>query len=247
MSDLVIGDIGLLVTESEGDVCEAWASEGDVTCDTDQFVPGALDTALAVASDVLFHLSGRQFPGICSAVVRPYGQCSCGGGCSSLREIRLGVTPIVEVTEVKVSGEVVDPSSYRVDDSMTLVRLPGDGAVSWPCCPTMDMDSSEEGTFEVSFTYGKRPPSLGVAGAAQLACEIAKSMSDLDCKLPERTTNITRQGVSISLIDPNDFLENGKTGLYLADLFLETVNPHKLSRPPGIMSPDIRTSRRAGT
>lgn len=250
MTDLVIGDIGLLTTqETDSDVCEAWATEGDVTCDTSSFEPGVLDRALLDASDVLFHLSGRQFPGICEAVVRPAGQCSCGGGCSSLREIGLGVTPIVEVTEVKVDGEVLESSAYRVDNQATLVRLRDEdqSRASWPCCPIMDLDSDEEGTFEVSFTYGRRPPSMGVDAAAKLACEIAKSMSGQNCALPERVTNVTRQGVSVSVVAPEDFLDSGRTGIFIVDMFLESVNPHSLRRPPGIMSPDIPSSRRAGT
>ena len=58
--------------------CSVWASVDDVCspCDDYSFPAGLLDDMLAVASDILFELSGRRFPGSCSDIVRPCGQ-SC--------------------------------------------------------------------------------------------------------------------------------------------------------------------------
>lgn len=230
--------------------CSVWATEDDVSCDPDDFSGTVLEDSLAMATDVLFMLSGRQFPGSCQDTVRPVHDCCSRKRCGGVSEISLGVSPITSIVSVKVDGETLDSDRYRIDDFATLVRLPDadGGSASWPCCQDMELDSSEEDTFEVTFTYGTFPPQMGVVAAAQLGCEIAKAQTaGMDCNLPQRTQNVTRQGVSISLIDPNDFLENGMTGLYLCDLFLQSYNPHKLSRPPGIMSPDIPSSRRVGT
>jgi hypothetical protein len=47
------------------------------------------------------------------------------------------------------------------------------------------------------------------------------------CKLPQRVTNISRQGMSMTLLDPQDFLQDGRTGLYEVDLALRVFNPHQ--------------------
>src|SRR3990167_2068070 len=58
--------------------CSVWASADDVCepCSGYSFPAGLLDDMLAVASDILFELSGKRFPGSCSDIVRPCGQ-SC--------------------------------------------------------------------------------------------------------------------------------------------------------------------------
>lgn len=241
--------------------CTPWATVNDTVCSADDFDEDVLENALAAATDVLFELSGRQFPGSCRETVRPHHEC-CGfeqpsrivgrtplrRSCGGVSEVSLGITPVTEVEEVKVDGVVLDDSLYRVDNFSTLVRLPEDGSRrSWPCCQDLALDSDQEGTFEVTFLYGRMPPALGVDAAAKLGCEIAKAMSDQECALPERVTNVSRQGISVSVVNPGDFLDDGKTGIYLVDLFLQSYNPNKLARPPGIMSPDIGSSRRVGT
>ena len=70
----------------------------------------------------------------------------------------------------------------------------------------------------------------------------------LRSKLPKRVTNVTRQGLSMVVLDPMDFLDDGKTGVYEVDLFLKAYNPAKLQRRATVMSPDIgRRARRIGT
>lgn len=71
----------------------------------------------------------------------------------------------------------------------------------------------------VDYIYGC-PPSLDVQRAIdELAVQIDLMGSD-DCQLPSRVTSVAREGVSWTVLDPQQFLEGGKTGLYYPDLVI---------------------------
>lgn len=62
-------------------LCDPWLDGSDVAvcCDIDEASdPTVLDGAAAIASEILFQLSLRRFPGICERTVRP---CRTGCGC----------------------------------------------------------------------------------------------------------------------------------------------------------------------
>lgn len=241
-------------------VCALWAEEIDLCspCDSGyNFQADRIDDALALASDLLFELSGRQFPGSCQDRVRPI----CGAcGCLSIRErearafenrVWLGNDPkvylhsaLTQVDEVVIDGEVVDPDNYRIDAHRWLVRTDGE---RWPCNGSL---VNADSYFEVTFTYGVDPPIAGVRAASRLACELALACDPEttgECSLPQRVVSVVREGLSFELIDPQEFLDKGKTGLYEVDLFLATYNPHGHRRPPGVYSPDMQGTRRVGT
>lgn len=248
--------------------CEAWATSDDVCapCTVDT---ADLESWMQVASDLLFELSGQRFPGHCTDTVRPcaqtchddpppryddlgasfswswYGSCGCRSqscGCSTLSELTLSGWPLVSVEEVLIDGAIVDPSEYRVDDWGRLVRLRGteDTVQHWPSCQQLDLPVTEADTFQISFTYGQRPPAAGVAAAASLGCQLALACAGSgDCRLPQRVQSITRQGVSMVLLDPFTFFDDGRTGLYDVDLFLAAYGPTSKKRwPPLVVNPD---------
>lgn len=183
-----------------------------------------------------------------------YGACSCNRsqrcGCTRLSEIRLADV-VSEVTQVRVDGVILDPSLYRVDDWKMLVRLPdADGTnAGWPCCQRLELDATENETFEVTFTHGALPPAPLVQAAMELACQIVLGCEGSDeCKLPQRVTSVTRQGVSFTLLDPQTFLTQGRTGLYSVDLAIATYNPKGIQRRASAISPDVpRPWRRTNT
>lgn len=165
--------------------------------------------------------------------------------------MRLPSEPITSIVEVKVDGEVLDPSLYRIDQYRWLVRLPDpdDRRVGWPCCTRMDLPSTADNTFEVTYTYGTPPPPLGKMAVVELACEFARACAgDEKCRLSPRAISVARQGVSVQLAAITDTLADGRIGLPIGDLFLHTYNPTGKRRQSSVWSPDIDSgTRRVGT
>ena len=65
-----------------------------------------------------------------------------------------------------------------------------------------------------------------------------------ECTLPERVTSVTRQNVSWTLLDNQDFIDELKTGIYTVDLFLKSVNPDKARQRAKVFSVDMIRGRR---
>jgi len=216
-----------------------------------------LDNAITSASDLLYSLSGRKFPGVLEATVRPLPQYRAMGyptqrmpnvywgvcwgiphtHCEAPLAIGLGRAPIVDVVEVLIDGEVYDPINYRIDDQKWLVRT---DCCAWPMC------GCSCDYFSVQFHFGEEPPQLGTDAALILSAEMYRALTPgADCRLPTRLTSITRQGVSMVLVDPMDFMEKGLTGVYQVDMFLQAYNPGKQIKKPTVFSPDVvNTGRR---
>ncbi len=99
---------------------------------------------------------------------------------------------------------------------------------------------------EVTYSYGVDPPTLGKMAARTLAIEFVKLFNnDDDCALPQRITSIARQGVSYTLLDSQDFIQEMRTGLYAVDMFLKSVNPHKAVAKARVFTPDVPRARRS--
>ncbi len=252
--------VALAPLPASAGVCDRWIEEADLGCDLVGVDVDVVDDAIVAASAILYGLSGHRFSGACSTTVRPCpgranrrAPCACRSSvvcaCSSLSQVQLRA-PVVEVTEVRVDGETLDPSAYRVDDERWLVRIDGDG---WPCCQDMGLDADEDGTFEVTYIFGAAPPVAGQRAAASLACELVAAWTpgdEGDCRLPRKVTTITRQGVTMTVLDnPRELFEDGFTGLEEVDLWLGSLRFASQNRPMKFLSPDRRLSRhrRAGT
>lgn len=153
-------------------------------------------------------------------------------GSSSLSRIRLRGKPVQEVHLVRsgYDGSIIPNDAYYVADHAMLVAYKGT-----PWTP---------GNIEVTYTYGQQPPAAGRQAARVFAIELIKSWEGDDCALPDRVTSISRQGVSYTILDNQDFLENFRTGIYVIDLFLKTANPAKALAPARIFSPDMPRARR---
>ncbi len=168
------------------------------------------------------------------------GSC-CSGECA-LPSVLLPA-PVGSVTEVVIDGEVLDPSAYAVEQHRRLVRLDGN---DWPCTqdrrrqsgayanddPPSINDGSRDGTWQVTYSYGRVPDQSGLTAVSRFACEVAKFLCNADdCVLPQRLRTIVREGVSMDFADPLVFLdEGGRVGIYEVDLWLNSVNPGKLAR-----------------
>lgn len=140
-------------TARSGGTCSPWAELGDMPCQTYEADPAQMEQVLQFSSDVLYELTGRQWPGLCLSTIRPQsaepyvGAATWPGngyrpltvvsrglwtGCTCNRSVRTGCSSVpeikladrvVSVTEVKIDGEVVPANEYRVDDHRYLVGL----------------------------------------------------------------------------------------------------------------------------
>lgn len=221
--------------------------------------------AVKVASQMLWAMSGRKFSGIVTvteryvcasrayrlgASARNYSPELVGGdvynipfdefdeyaelttdGMSPSSRLRLRGKPVVKIHSIRDRvGRIIDPANYYLVDHSTIQAKAG---VSWAPC-----------NIEVTYSYGSPPPAAGKAAARILAKEFVKLWNGDDCDLPARVTSITRQGVSYTLLDSQDFIEEMRTGLYVVDLFLKSVNPDKARTKSRVFSPDVPRARR---
>lgn len=230
-----------------------WITEDDLDEPTN---PDAAEAARA-ASMLMFQLSGRKYLGVrevtefyerpatCATLSSVRGRTSrdlCEGSCTVHRRqrLRLRRAPVVTVTQVVVRWEderrIVTPDEYQVVDRKYLRRSVN---ASWSLCSDL----------EVTYTGGTRVPEAGLRAARLLGNQLLKARCDpSNCALPDRITSVTRQGVSFTVLDAQDFLKDGRTGIYEVDLFLKAVNPDNARKRAGVFSPDtIRAGRVTST
>ena len=153
------------------------------------------------------------------------GGCGCSGTVGGRHvRLRLRGAPVRSVEQVKKGDTVLDSSQYKVVNSSQL-QLQGAG---------VDVCG-----LEVTYTYGVTVPVAGRRAARKLASELVAGWSGDECQLPDRVTSVSRQGFSFTVIDPQDFLDEGRTGIYEVDLFLRAANPDKARKPVRVFSPDL--------
>lgn len=100
--------------------------------------------------------------------------------------------------------------------------------------------------IEVTYRYGSVPPMAGRMAARTLAKQFALLWEGSDeCSLPDRVTSISRQGLTYTILDSQDFIADLRTGVYEVDLFLKTANPDRALRKARVFSPDRPRARRS--
>ena len=238
------------------------------TCsDLGLYDPAQIDVHLQVATDILYRLTGAQWRGICEETVRPCcADDICGadgypfmpeivngewynagtiGGCPDACVVRdcaqdiprvdLGRWPVTGVLSVLIDGVLLDPGSYRLHDDRWLWRTDGD---PWPATQDLLADSTEVGTWAVTFEWGNPPPIAAVRYASIFACEMLLACSgSASCKLPRRATSVTRQGVTYDVGAIADLIEKNMVGLPDVDLWVHSVNPNRLMEAPVVLTP----------
>ena len=170
---------------------------------------------------------------------RWYNGCGCKTdcACTSLSEVILPEPG--RVTQVSIGTEVLDPSTYRVDNYTRLVRLDGE---KWPSCQDMASAPGQEGSFAVHFAKGHRPGPSAFLAAGRLAAQFYKACAGDDgCSLPTSVVAMTRQGVSFEM--SVGVFPNNVTGVQEVDAFLRVWNPYKATAPTFIYSPDAPAPR----
>jgi hypothetical protein len=251
--------------------CTPWIDGDDVAacCSVESSSGIEFDQAAITASELLFQLSGRQFPGECGPkTVRPAcDECYCGyqilsrghiigpwdygypfwGLCDMClvacapSRIKLSGYPVREITEVLIDGDVLPDTEYRIWKNRYLTRLED---ARWPIRQNLTLPDTDDGTFSITYTYGADPPAIGVEAAAQLGCELYKECNNQACALPKGTTRVTRQGITIDRLAFTSWAftrdRGWQTGLPLVDAFLNSANKSGLKRRPTFWSPGRR-------
>ena len=175
----------------------------------------------------------RFFEGVWTNVV--CGFCQDGCSCTRVSRVRLPV-PVSSITSVVIDGAVIPASAYQLYDYRDLIRQDGG---EWPRCNNLSAPDGSPGTWSVTAVYGEGVPVLGTLAVGELAVEFAKAIAcDTSCQLPQPVQQLTRQGVSMSFLDPNEVYASGRLGLRLSDLFLSTYNPDGLRAPSRVYSVD---------
>lgn len=160
--------------------------------------------------------------------------CSCG----AVSEVTLPGS-VGRVDSVIIDGAELPKTAYRVDGGSRLVRQ--DGGV-WPACQDMSLPAGEPGTWSVRYFMGDAPTEIDDWAAGVLAYEFLKAMKDdKKCRLPAGTVSVVRNGVSME-IGASTFLD-GSTGIREIDMYIATRNPHRLTQPPRVKSPDSARGR----
>ncbi|AYB70563.1 head-to-tail adaptor [Mycobacterium phage Serendipitous] len=218
------------------------------------------DAAEALAIQVLWALSGRQF-GLRTITARPcrsplphelfgreggtvitsyvlswegYGwvtwPCGCAGPC---REIGPNMVHLPGPVAEVVSVEI---NGAELDPAQwkvegnVLYRL----TAPWPV-QDLNRPLGNTGTWGVTYKIGLPVP----GGVAELTALLAKEFLAAiagggNCRLPRTVTTASRQGVTYRVYDPAVIYANGKTGLAEVDMWLASVNPHHLMASPTV-------------
>lgn len=192
--------------------CEVFASVEDfvaASCDCGTLTPSEITEHLEDASDLLAFLSFGKVTGRCQSTLRPCRDSVCGWWwpdaalrpawasgsfcCCGVDTLPLRA-PVASVDLVTIDGTALPSGDYKLIDGNQLVRTDGG---NWPGCQDVALDSSENGTFAVTYTFGRRPPVFARLAAVELACALSKgavSPGDRQ-RLPGSTTFALHQGI----------------------------------------------------
>ena len=208
--------------------------------------------AEAMAIDVLWALSGRQF-GCLEVTARPcvdYAQgfgyrayqtvldgdmwmdvgCGCAGSCTITgpRVIHLP-GPVVDVLEVVIGDIGLTDEDWQLEGD-ALYRTSG---ASWPR-QNLGAPLGEQGTWSVKYQQGVPAPEYVGTLTASLANELVKACTEgEECRIPRNVVGASRRGVTYEF-DPAKLTAAGKTWIPEIDMWLSQVNPNQLTAAPEV-------------
>ena len=210
-------------------------------------------TAVDYATFVLYKLTGEKYPGVSRATEtyvsesrRAYFQDPTAAealGASTRNAIGIPAsiqypqrlylrgTPVHEVTSVQYGKRVLAPEEYTLFNRRFLKLSAG---VAWNY-------SCDNIGVTVDYSYGMLPPKAGILAASTLANELLLLLGEgrtpgAECRIPERVRSISREGISFDMIDPQEFMDDGRTGIWEIDLFIRTANPSRAKKQPRLLS-----------
>lgn len=180
--------------------------------------------------------------------------CWCGGngpfGCSCNPDCQVYLPgPVRSIQSVQVDGVSLNVTGGDVFvlDQQWLVRT--DTTKCWPRCGDQNKPPGDVNAFEVTYTRGLAVPAALSQAYATLACEFAKACLGLPCRLPSRVSSISRQGVTVSMVDISQMLRHGDvpryafTGIWEVDQVILAINPYGVKGRTRFYTPDVPDPR----
>ena len=190
-------------------ICSEWITETDLAvCNCSTSDPVLVANAIQASSEILYQLTGLQFPGTCEQVVRPCANSANPYGFNWTTwnfpwiPLRIGGSWI-NTGPCGCHMARCDCTTYpRVylgrDDVQTVTEVTIDGDVldpsayrldenqylvrtdgsTWPCCQNLGSDLGETGTWGIELTYGWPVPQALQNAAASLAAEFINACTE---------------------------------------------------------------------
>lgn len=195
-----------------------------------------VELAVQVASDLLFRLSGY--------LVHPAGTAvedfrtapvvhRLSPNYRPVQDVLSVVRLLSDCTEsVDIDGWCVFGQSIYFSD--TGCSLSSYYQVVCGCTSSLVESLRVEYTFGSTVTDAAERAVLYLAHQLWLECHPGQG----ECELPERITQVNREGLSYTVFDPAEYLQQGKTGVPRVDLWLASINPSRSLRPSAVYTPD---------
>ena len=213
--------------------------------------------AVQYASFILFKLTGEMYPGFTTVTdwyqnttTEKYPYISALNYVSSSlahRDIPLMVrqfapsnpqylelksTPVVDVFSIVLpGGKTLSSDDVYIYNRSLVARKDGG-------CWNFD-----QGVL-ATYTYGALPPAAARIAAIMLAKSIVSAVADgsAECQIGDRVfstvQSVNANGISYTMIDPQQFLKERRTGITAVDLFIKSVNPNGATSKPKVYIPD---------
>lgn len=150
-------------------------------------------------------------------------RCACGTCCASVM-----IRPAQSIVSVKQNDRDV---AWEQINSYT-VKI----------CDQASGAACEDVTYRIEYSPQDIPANVQRA-IDLLAEQLEAAATGGDCSLPERVTSISRQGMSWTLLDPQEFFDKGLTGIYEVDLLISSINPARAKMRARVFSPEFPPGR----
>lgn len=213
--------------------CQPWIDDSVLCCEatettdcdgvvTPLVYPWTDAELIQAATDLLFARTCYLYPGVCTRTIWPCVDCGCGCspcGCGPYYMVDLTSDyPILDVTEVRIDGVVLNPANYRLEENARLVRTDGE---RWPSCNNLGLTATPTTSgaeLQVDYEAGREPPQALKMAAAEMVCELKKACNgDNSCALPDHVRSVARRGTSYEVDSVFSLLESGLTGNPIID------------------------------
>jgi hypothetical protein len=169
--------------------------------------------------------------------------------CCKYSTLHVPFFPLVSINKIVIECVEQDLTNFRIDNGNTtepyIVRLDD----YWPvtqcytdyCDPdNPDPESSGDGWW-IEYVYGRPVPMRAHSATNLLASEyLYRDCAPEKCNLPTGTSQVSRQGVTITISDASTFFDQGLTGIAMVDSFIREVNPTGTRTPASFSNIDLR-------